>query len=155
MNNPIDLTELKYILADLKLKESITRNWNEVVGNHMHIEDGVSIVRMHDDEPISIISVYWKQWIEPLEQYYDGYIDIIEVKPEYRRQGIAKYLVEAAEKECRARNISQIRAWSSDNKIEAINMWKRLGYGMCPARILSGYEQDELVSGYYVVKTLI
>ncbi|OBR68944.1 hypothetical protein A7K91_15060 [Paenibacillus oryzae] len=151
----INNEDIKFIKADEDLKTLITNNWKPIIGNHMHINDGISIVGMLKEEPIAVISVYWTHWIKPLNEEMDGYIDIIEVKDDYRRNGIAKYLVEKAEDECRIRNLKQIRSWSSDNKLEALRMWKKFGYGMCPARIISGPNQDILVNGFYVVKTLI
>ena len=47
----------------------------------------------------------------------------------------------------------QIRAWSSQDKQEAIPMWNALDYCMCPAKIWVEWCK-EVVDGYYVAKRL-
>jgi GNAT superfamily N-acetyltransferase len=144
---------IEFSFADQKLKEWLSYNWGEIIGRHIHLDDGFSIVGTHEGVPVAVISVYWKEWTSPLEGNFDGYIDIIEVKQEFRRHGIARRLIEKAEAICKDKSIYQIRAWSSENKVEALLMWRRLRYAMCPARIVVG--QDEIkVNGYYVAKTL-
>lgn len=62
------------------------------------------------------------RWIAPLEQYFDGFIEVIEVAEAYRRQGIGSTLVKFLEDYARTYSYYQIRAWSSDDKVEAMNM---------------------------------
>jgi hypothetical protein len=45
----------------------------------------------------------------------------------------------------------QLRAWSSEDKIEAIPMWKQLGFGLCPATV---FPRGQEVRGYFVIKVL-
>jgi hypothetical protein len=47
--------------------------------------------------------------------------------------------------------IFQVRAWSSEDKIEAVLMWKALGFGICPA---TTYPQGKEVKGFFVTKVL-
>ena len=52
----------------------------------------------------------------------------------------------------------QIRSWSSEDKSEALHMWYKLGFCMCPAAQLGpsvkpGYENQQIV-GYYYGKVL-
>ena len=147
------INNIEFIFADKKHKDWFSSNWGELVGRHMHLDNGFSIVAIHKDIPIAVISVYWKKWTYPLEYKFDGYIDTIEVKKEYRRYGIGRKLVEIAESTCKDKNIYQIRAWSSEDKTEALLMWKSLGYAMCPARIMVGKNEIK-VNGYYVAKIL-
>ena len=51
----------------------------------------------------------------------------------------------------RARGVYQLRAWSSEDKTEAIPMWKALGFGLCPATTYPGGREIE---GYFVTKVL-
>jgi len=67
--------------------------------------------------------------------------------------GIATELVARTEAWAKKAGLLQIRAWSSQDKVEAIPMWRDLGYGLCPAKIW--LEQHNIaVDGYYVVKQL-
>lgn len=47
--------------------------------------------------------------------------------------------------------VYQIRAWSSEDKIEAIKMWRSLGFGLCPAVT---YPRGKEIHGYFVSKVL-
>jgi GNAT superfamily N-acetyltransferase len=89
----------------------------------------------------------------PLHHITDAYIDIIEVDELYRRQGIARRMITITEKWALENGFSQIRAWSSQDKNEAIPMWYNLRYGMCPAKIWLDW-RNEAVDGYYVAKIL-
>lgn len=98
------------------------------------------------------------RWIAPLNQYFDGFIEVIEVAETYRRQGIGSTLVKALEEYARDFGYYQIRGWSSDDKVEALNMWRKLNYCMCPAAMLGqsvkkGFENQQIV-GYYYAKLL-
>jgi GNAT superfamily N-acetyltransferase len=81
----------------------------------------------------------------------DWYIDILEVHKEFRRRGIATHLIELVYRAAKERGIYQIRSWSSEDKDEAIPMWKALGFGLCPA---TTYPQGKEVKGYFVAKVL-
>jgi hypothetical protein len=60
-------------------------------------------------------------------------------------------MVEIACERAVRRGAYQIRAWSSDDKIEAIPMWKALGFGLCPA---TEHPRGQEVKGYFVAKEL-
>ena len=91
----------------------------------------------------------WRDLPSPLTGTEKAFIDFIEVSQDYRRRGIAQRLVQMAEDRARDNGVCQIRAWSSQNKIEAIPMWKALGFSLCPAD-----PKDEGSPGYYVAKRL-
>lgn len=103
-------------------------------------------------------SLHPAQWIVPLEQYNDGFIEVIEVAEAYRRQGIGKALVGLLEKYATTYRYYQIRAWSSSDKIEILHMWHRLNYCICPAAMLgqSVRKNDitQQIVGYYYAKLL-
>ena len=126
----------------------------ELIRSHMHFEDGsVSLAAMCGDIPAGFISVYTENFTPPLIGDKDACVAIIEVDRNYRRRGIGSELVGLAEEWAAKNGFSQIRAWSSKNKIEAIPMWRKLGYCMCPAKIWVEW-CGEIVDGYYVVKKL-
>jgi GNAT superfamily N-acetyltransferase len=139
--------DIEYVEADEALKASIVALWGEVVERHMHIENGFSIVAMRAGEPIGLISVYWRRLPPPLPPTVEGYIDIIEVVEGYRRKGIATELVRRSAERARGRGAYQLRAWSSEDKVEAIPMWKALGFGLCPMT-------ERRINGYFVTRPL-
>jgi len=108
----------------------------ELIRNHIRFGDGsFSLAALHDDVPVGFISTCTRNLTAPLEDIKDADISIIEVDEKYRRQGIARELVNCSEKWAVNRGLSQIRAWSSYDKPEAIQMWYALDYCMCPATI--------------------
>jgi ribosomal protein S18 acetylase RimI-like enzyme len=83
---------------------------------------------------------------------------LIEVDESYRRQAIGKQIIKILEKKAREYGYKQIRAWSSEDKVEALNMWYSLNYCMCPAAMLGqsikpGFENQKII-GYYYAKIL-
>ena len=148
------MNNISYLIVSPEIKERIAAQYGIVEANHLHMESGgFSLAAVSEDEVLGFISLYPKQWINPLEGYCDAYIDIIEVKPSHRKKGIAKTMIQLSEEWAKAQGYSQIRAWSSDNKTEALPMWHKLGYCMCPAEIWIEWCK-KVVSGYYVAKTL-
>ena len=115
----------------------------------MHLADGFSIVALEDELLIGLISTYGKKL--PLLETSDWYIDILEVHKNYRRKGIATHLIQMVCERARDEGIYQIRSWSSEDKVEAIQMWKALRFGLCPAVT---YPQGKEVKGYFVARVL-
>ena len=149
--NEVTLADITFIDADDGLRTRIGQEWNEQAARHMHIEDGFSIVGFHEDCPISLISVYWKPLPPPLPPTQEGYIDTIEVLEPYRRKGIARKMVELSLKRAEEKGVYQVRAWSTNDKLEAIPMWKSLGFALCP--VTHGMWGVE-ITGYFVAKRL-
>ncbi|MCL2774722.1 MAG: GNAT family N-acetyltransferase [Oscillospiraceae bacterium] len=126
----------------------------ETIKKHIHFENGsFSLVALCDDIPVGFISTYTKMLAPPLDNQKDAYIDIIEVDEKYRKQGIASELIRLIEEWAAKNRFSQIRAWSSQDRIEAIPMWYKLGYCMCPAKIWLEWCK-QVIDGYYVAKKL-
>ena len=143
------ISSLRYLDADENLRQRVEREWGEKVARHMHLHDGFSIVALDHETLVGLISVYGKKL--PVLDIVDWYIDILEVHKEFRRRGIATHLIELVYKAAKERGIYQIRSWSSEDKDEAIPMWKALGFGLCPA---TTYPQGKEVKGYFVAKVL-
>ena len=124
-----------------------------------HFGEGCySLGAFSGDEPAGFISTYPEALIAPLSGEKDAYIDVIEVDAAFRRQGIAASLISKTERWAKNYGYRQIRAWSSDDKEEAIPMWRTLRYCLCPA-IMYGEDScpnpdGSLPVGYYVVKLL-
>jgi GNAT superfamily N-acetyltransferase len=142
---------IQYVDADEALRDRVGREWGEVAARHMHMADGFSIVALAGDEPVGLIAVVWRALPPPLPVTIEGYIDIIEVRRDHRRRGIAARLMRLAAARARERGAYQLRAWSSDDKTEAIPTWRALGFGLCPA---TTYPRGQAVQGYFVTFVL-
>lgn len=150
---PVNIGTIIFQDADEKVRERIEKEWGEKAARHMHLSDGLSIVACHDDLPVGLISVYPKRLPHPLLGTFDWYIDVLEVRQEYRRMGIATHLIQIVCERAKERGAYQVRAWSSEDKIEVMSMWKALGFGLCPA-VTYPQGQDNEVRGYFVAKVL-
>lgn len=147
----MSISTLTYLDANEKIRDRIAAEWGEKAASHMHLTNGFSTVAFDGDIIVGLISVYRKKLPSPLLEYFDWYIDILEVHEDYRRRGIATHLIKMASERAKGAGVYQIRSWSSEDKIEAIPMWKALGFGLCPA---VAYPQGKEVKGYFVVKVL-
>lgn len=145
------ISSLTYLEADETLKARVGAEWSEKAARHMHLTDGFSIVVLDGDILVGLISVYHKTLPPPLQESFDWYIDILEVHRDYRRNGIAAHLIQMICERAKQKAVYQIRSWSSEDKIEAIPMWKALGFGLCPAIT---YPQGKEIKGYFVAKVL-
>lgn len=147
----MDQVDIQYVDVDESLQKQISRQWGEWAARYVHLEDGFSIVAMHRQEPVGLISVHWQDLPSPLINTGEGYIAIIEVIEAFRRRGIAKKLIDLSFERARQQGVYQLRAWSSEDRTEAIPMWKALGFGLCPATIYPGGQE---VKGYFVTQVL-
>ena len=144
-------THIETIEANEAWQNRIGAEWGEKAARHMHIQDGFTILALEDGEPIGLISVCWKKLPPPLNDTVEGYIDIIEVLAGYRRLGIARQLIELSAERSREYGAYQLRAWSSEEKTEAIPMWEKLGFGLYPATVTA---KSAEIHGYFVTKVL-
>jgi len=151
MSKGMGVPGVEFVDCDVCLKRRVGQVMGEVAERHLHLDDGFSIVALHEDQPVGIISVHPRALPAPLDGTYEGYIDIIEVACGYRRRGIARRLVEMSMERARGQGLHQLRAWSSEDKTEAIPMWKALGFGLCPATTCP---KGQEVRGYFVTYPL-
>jgi ribosomal protein S18 acetylase RimI-like enzyme len=142
---------IEFVDADENLKDRVAEEWGGKAARHMHLEDGFSILAMKENQPAGLISVYWKVLPSPLPETCEGYIDILEVHKDFRRREIAAQLIDMSLERARKQGAYQVRSWSSLDKIEAIPMWKALGFSFCPA---TTYPRGQEVKGYFVAKLL-
>ena len=148
---------------DSFIEETIVMQYGSWVRDYKCLVKGkgcylIAAIDMDNGVVAGFASLHPAQWIVPLEQYDDGFIEVIEVAEAYRRQGIGKALVGLLEKYATTYGYYQIRAWSSSDKTEALHMWHRLNYCMCPAAMLGQSVRKEDVHqqivGYYCAKML-
>lgn len=143
----MDDESIQYVTGDAALRGRIRWEWGETAARHMHTDDGFSIVATSGKSPVGLIAVVWRDLPPPLPATVEAFIDIIEVRPAFRRRGVATQLVQEAMARARERGAYQLRAWSSADKTEAIPMWRALGFGLCPATV---YPRGQAVEGYFV-----
>jgi len=146
--------QINYREIDVRILEMVAAKYGKMARDHIHSENGgYSLAALCGDTVVGFISTYTRNLAAPIGEEKDAYIDIIEVDKEYQRMGIATELVMRTEGWAKKAGLLQIRAWSSQDKAEAIPMWRNLGYGLCPAKIWLEWCK-EIVDGYYVVKQL-
>jgi GNAT superfamily N-acetyltransferase len=145
------MTAISYVDCDADLKRRVGQAMGEVAERHIRLTDGFTFVAMEGQTPIGLIAVYRRHLPPPLPETQEGFINIIEVSKAYRRQGIARRLVEMSIERCRTLGLHQVRAWSSEDKTEAIPMWKALGFALCPA---TEHPRGLEVKGYFVAYKL-
>ncbi len=140
-----------YFAAGSDWRVRVNKKWGEKAARHLHFEDGFTIIATYEKKLVGMISVYWRTLPKPITESREGYIDIIEIDREYRRRGIASRLIHLAIERATEFGAYQIRAWSSEDKLEAIPMWQALGFGLAPATVFQGNEE---IRGFYAVKVL-
>ncbi len=140
-------TLVEFSVADETWIPQMAEWWRSGAHKDFHLQDGFSIIAHRAGHLAGYISVVWRNLPPPLAEVEEAFIDFIQVHEDDRRQGIARRLVQMAEGRARGNAVSQIRAWSSEDKTEAIPMWKALGFSLCPAD-----PKDEGARGYYVAK---
>ena len=149
-----------YKEIDKVIEAKIIAQYGSWVSEYNCLQTGENCYRvaaLDGDTVAGFAAIHPAKWTPPLEPYEDAFIEVIEVDESYRRQGIGSQLVAILEQKAKAFGFYQIRAWSSEDKFEALHMWKKLHYGMCPAveigSIKPGFE-DAVILGYYYAKVL-
>jgi ribosomal protein S18 acetylase RimI-like enzyme len=145
------MDEIQFVDCDAGLQRHVGEIMGAVAERHIRLDDGFAFVALDDKTPVGLIAVYRRRLPDPLPETCEGFINIIEVVEAYRRRGIGRRLVEMSIERCRAEGLTQIRAWSSKDKTEAIHMWKALGFALCPA---VEHPRGLEVEGYFVARRL-
>ncbi|MBQ2669037.1 MAG: GNAT family N-acetyltransferase [Clostridia bacterium] len=149
-----------YKEIDQAIEEKIVKQYGSWVHdwNCLVKGEGCYLVAATDGDIIAgFAALHPAQWIAPLEQYSDAFIEVIEVSEDYRRKGIGSTLVKMMEDFAKTYGYYQIRSWSSVDKVEALHMWRKLKYAMCPAAMLGEpVKETDLtqIPGFYYAKLL-
>lgn len=149
------MQSIQYQEIDHALEEKIAQKFGAYVseGNYIHRGDGcLSLAAVCNGEPVGFISTFKLRLPPPLNAYEGAYIDVLEVDAAFRRQGISSEMIHRTEQWAKAYGYRQIRAWSSEDKVEAIPMWYALDYCVCPT--LLAHPTHRTVPGVYVSKML-
>ena len=93
---------LTFCDADAAMRRTLFLKLN-VPGRHRLSErtirladDGFTIVAIRGGEPIGVVSIGWRMLPAPHSDTKEAFIDMIDVDPEFRRQGIGRKLIELA-----------------------------------------------------------
>ena len=148
------MDDIDFVMADQRLVETIIRQWQTympTIDQYIVLDGGFTLVAMHGDTPVGLIAIAYEQLPAPLDATIEASITDIDVLDDYRRRGIAQRLVEMATERARQDGAYQLTAWSTDDKIEAIPMWRALGFGL--SRVTHAM-WDEEVTGYFATRVL-
>ena len=127
------MTTIRFIDCDEDLRARIGEVLGPVAERHVCLVGGFTLVAVEGKTPVGLLAVQERQLPEPLKNVTEGFINIIEVDKGHRRQGLGRQLVEGAMSRCRQLGLHQIRAWSSEDKTQALSLWKALGFTLSPA----------------------
>lgn len=145
INLQVDMNEenkMKIRKAEQSIRNLILKDWNQEAVEHLHFDDGFTFVAKIGSGIVGFISAKQKNKEET-------FIDIIDVKEKYRRQGIGSALVDAAIMESKNISANKIKSWSSLDKIAAIEMWESLGFKLHLTETISKNTKSP-VKGYIV-----
>jgi ribosomal protein S18 acetylase RimI-like enzyme len=140
---------MEFIRADKSIVEKIKKEFNEEYIDYLHFDDGFTFIALDKDKVVGFVSSH-TQRISKSDKF-ESYIDVIEVKAENRRCGIATKLLILLEEESKKEGLCQIRAWSSEDRKEAIAMWEKCGFFLESLEIISSVTKKS-VRGYYATK---
>lgn len=144
---------MKFIKSDSSIYQEIKKEFGKEKADLLHFNKGFTFIALDDEEITGFVSAKIIELPYAVNDIFESFIDVIEVKEKYRRQGIAKRLLDFVEKESKKLGTYQIRAWSSEDKKEAIMMWKNLEFSLHPQEIISIVAKKP-VKGYFVTKIL-
>jgi GNAT superfamily N-acetyltransferase len=122
--------ELEYVDISEPLRDQIKSSWASNAGDHIRLGPGCYAVgAVHAGKPIAVISAFSRPLAEPLADIREAFINIVEVQVLYRRQGIGSTLVGMVVDWARCNELSQVRAWSEEIRVEALRLWQKAGFG--------------------------
>ena len=143
---------VEYKKIDDAIFEKIVENYGDWVKKYIIIRDDTfAHAAMDRDMPVGFICVTPRALAYPLEDIKEAYIEDLEVHENYRRQGIARYLLTSAETWAAEKGFKQIRTHHNDEAVAAIKLSNSLNYGLCP---WDYWIDGKKYSGYWVAKVL-
>ena len=143
---------ITYVHATPELKRRMQEQWASNASDFVHFDgDHCNIVALTEDKPVALIVAKKRPLSEPLHMLWEAYIDVIEVEPAYQRRGIGTALVERIVAWACERQLAQVRAWSNEDRVEALHLWAKLGFAF--SRM--DYQKDGRARyGFYAAKRL-
>lgn len=113
--------------------------------------DYFSVFAISDGKPVALVGAKIRSISEPLQSKREVFIDIIEVAPEFYRQGIGTELVKRVIEWATIENASQIRAWTEECREAALLLWDKMGFTFSRVDFQRGEERRY---GFYVARNI-
>ena len=143
--------QIEYKNIDERIYEKIVGTYGDWIKKYIKLDaNAFALSAMDGDFPAGFICVTPRTLTYPLEHIQDAFIEVLEVDEQYQRQGIGRYLVERGEEWAVKNGFQQIRTHSNDKAANAIKLWNKLNYGLCP----HVFYAEEGCKGYWVAKPL-
>ncbi|MCL1858101.1 MAG: GNAT family N-acetyltransferase [Oscillospiraceae bacterium] len=147
--------KIEYKKIDDVILNKLIDIYGEWVKQYIYIrDDTLPLAAMDGDFPAGYVCVTPRALDYPLENLQDAFIEVLGVHENCRRQGIGQHLIECCEKWARKAGFKQIRTHSNNQAVEAINMWHKLNYGLCPHDYYDDEPKKDDGRGYWVAKIL-
>ena len=137
--------------AKIEWRKNVREKWGDKAARHLHFADGITLLAQQDNTLVGMLAVQLRSLPAPSAHCTEAFIDIIEVDSEYRRRQIGSRLVMVASDLALESGAYQLRAWTSEDKNEALPFWGSLGFGLAPATVQHGELE---IRGFYVTKVL-
>lgn len=133
------MSEKKY---DSNIKETfVVNNYYTEIYNK---ENNVLICSVSGDEIVGFVYGYLKEQAGELLYENVGLIDALYVRDNYRKQGIATYLINEFYKWCDLKNIKYIEIGSFVENKDAYNLYKKLGFEVVSYRMKKIYSDKNM-----------
>jgi GNAT superfamily N-acetyltransferase len=114
-------------------------------------DDHHSIIALAEGRPIGLVVAKQHLLPEPLSDIREVYIDVIEVHTDFQRRGIGTELMRHVTDWALGIEAQQIRAWSEEIRVEALQLWKKLGFSFSVNSFQPG-EDDRY--GFYISRRI-
>jgi GNAT superfamily N-acetyltransferase len=143
---------IQYVRATSELTAAFKACSGTNASDFIQFDDNyLSLIALAEDQPIALIVAKTRPLAEPLQMLTEAFIDIIEVLPEYQRQGVGTALVQRVIQWAQERRVSQVRAWSEEIRCEALLLWNKLGFTFSRVDFQNGPDKRY---GFYVARRL-
>jgi GNAT superfamily N-acetyltransferase len=136
----------------------------ELIARHQQVTDtnatdwvsleahAFSVFALYADQPVGVVGAKRHPLSPPLQHLQEVFIEMLEVRPEYRRQGIGSALLEHVFAWAKEIQAMQVRSWSEEIRTEALSLWNKFGFTFSRVPFQRGDEKDRY--GFYVAKRL-
>ena len=116
-----DLPEVLKLWESARSANASTPDTPEAVNTLLKTSPGAVLIAEHEtDGVVGAVIAGWDGW--------RGNMYRLAVRPDHRRKGIALQLVEAAERQLKAKGARRITALVAHEELEAVGLWTRAGY---------------------------
>ena len=145
---------IRYVQADDTWQVILGEQWKDwYPGLRLYLDNGFSLLAVDGEEVVGVLAVKWLKLHEPLSDCVEGWIGHIAVRESHCRRGIARRLIAEGIERAAEHGACQLRTHTTYDNVAAIQMWKALGFGLSPARMM--LDDGTVMEGYFVVKRIL